>query len=380
MIDPDRLGDLKAAMDRCVEQDRHVLEELREAVRPLRPNTKRIHPRSTTAIALVGTDGGNNQIAFDPFLVQLVRVVDSNRSEYCLEIVSPRTDLRELASQHVNGDAPRTQLGHLMKALGVATFDQLSHMISAPPAQPKPSWINVYRELIEWSVLLSLVRDHQFASDVVIVRDGFLRSKVFRGYLFRDYRQLLEDAIASQFARRRRRIFLSGIAKRSKVIQTYRLALALEGVLRTNYAAYVEVPRELEQSVYEWSEYARGDEQEIRGREGNRFVAGRMFLVKFGSRPQDPVWAVDLLESQIDQAATVLGYLLADAEDGFPVPFYPQCLQKAHEHAALVDFDTDVLQDQIVESIRAALGSSGPAIDEFVLQDQDVSAGRYGDK
>ena len=33
--------------------------------------------------------GGNNQSRFDPFLIQLIRMVDSSDNEHCLEVVSP---------------------------------------------------------------------------------------------------------------------------------------------------------------------------------------------------------------------------------------------------------------------------------------------------
>jgi hypothetical protein len=45
----------------------------------------------------------------------------------------------------------------------------------------------------------------------------------------------------------------------------------------------------------------------------------------------------------------VLGSMLADAINGFLVPHYPRCLQRAHENAALVDLDFDVLQDSIYD-------------------------------
>jgi hypothetical protein len=97
----------------------------------------------------------------------------------------------------------------------------------------------------------------------------------------------------------------------------------------------------------------------------NKFVAGKMFLVKFGSRVRDPVWPVDLLESQVGDAQVIFGSLLADAIEGFPVAFYPRCLQRAHENAALVDFDMDILRQGIVSSIREVLGDRAPILDEL---------------
>src|SRR5438067_13077009 len=121
--------------------------------------------------------------------------------------------------------------------------------------------------------------------------------------------------------------------------------MAIEAVMSTDYAAFVEVPRDLEEKAYVWSEYARGDDRALEGGEANKFVGGKMFFVKFGSRPRDPIWPVDIFEPQVSEASAVLSHLLADALDGFPVPFYPRCLQRAHENAALVDCHFAVIQD-----------------------------------
>jgi hypothetical protein len=153
--------------------------------------------------------------------------------------------------------------------------------------------------------------------------------------------------------------------------------MAIEAIMQRDYPCYVEVPREMELKAYVWSEYARGDEMTVEGGEVNKFVAGKMFFIKFGSRPRDPIWPVDLLQSQANEAQSVIGYMLADATDGFPVPFYPQCLQRAHENAALVDFDMDILQESIIEAIRESLGENGTAVDEFRFTDGDPSSKRY---
>ena len=96
MIEPDSVANLKEAIADCIRLDEGVLTSLREEIRPLKAKTRRIQPRATTSISLVGTDGGNNQLQFDPFLIQIVRVVDSSNNEYCLEAVSPTTPIELL--------------------------------------------------------------------------------------------------------------------------------------------------------------------------------------------------------------------------------------------------------------------------------------------
>ncbi len=379
MIDPANLGELKAAVKDCIQADKEVLETLRKEVRQLKGEVRPISPRSTTSISLVATDGGENQIRFDPFLIQLVRVVDSNHNQYYLDVVSPTTPIRVLDERHTgSSNLPTTALGKMMSFLKVSSLTELSHMIR-PDKQEKlgySQWINVYRELVEWAVLFSLL-EKDFPSDTLIVWDGLLRSKVFAGDLFRKLMDGIKARIDGIKEKQSRQIYLVGVAKRSKVLQRYRLAMALEGVLQTNYPAYVEIPREIEEKAYIWVEYARGDDYLIEGGEVNKMVGGKMFLVKFGSHRHDPIWPVDIFIHQVEEAPKILGYLLADAQNGFPIPYYPRCLQRAHENAALVDFDLDILQDAIYEALRSALDGKSELLDSFRLWEADPARSRY---
>lgn len=377
MIDPEGHERLTKELHARIQEDRALLENLRAEVREALGESRPIKPRSATAISFVATDGGNNRVEFDPFLAQVVRVVDSSRNEYQVEIITPSTDRRQLGRKQLGaGGAPPSPLGRMMTFLGVEDLWQLSPMIQAPHRDPQPSWVQVYRELTEWAVLFSLIREKEFGSDTIIVCDGLLRSKVFHGDLFHRLHSGIKEAITAH-RQKRRNVYVVGVAKHSKVLQRYRLAMLLEGILRTDYPAYVPVPRKLEEQVYKWGEYARGDDVAGEGAELNKFVAGKLFLVKFGSRPRDPVWPVDVLQSQEAEAPTVLGYLLADALGGFPVPFYPQCLQKAHENAALADFDSQILQTEILRAIRSVLTVDGHLLDEMLLMDRDPSQRRY---
>ncbi|TYO96765.1 hypothetical protein EDC39_11253 [Geothermobacter ehrlichii] len=380
MIDPASQAQLKEAIADCISTDQGVLDILRKEIRPLKSATRRIQLRATTSISLVGTDGGNNQLHFDPFLIQLIRVVDSSNNEYCLEAVSPTTPIQKLNNRQFAVDgSPRTALGEMMAFLEVDSLPALSHMIR-PTDKGKPvspSWVQVYRELVEWAILFAILKK-DFGTDTLIVCDGLLRSKVFAKDLFQRLLQGIKSRIDLQWSKSRRRVYLAGVAKHSKVLSRYRLAMALEGVLQTDYPAYVEVPREVEEKAYVWSEFARGDDRSVEGREINKFVGGKMFLVKFGSHRSDPVWPVDIFVPQVGEAQAILGAMLADAINGFPVPHYPLCLQKAHENAALVDFDFDILQDFIYEGVRSSLGDDAETLDVFHLQDADPAQRRYG--
>ena len=382
MFDPDTLPVMKKAIRERTEADRRLLDELREEVRPLASNVRNIKPRSTTSISLVASDGGNNKLVFDPFTVQLVRVVDSYGKELCFEVISPTTDTDILSAAQFNADgSPKTALGRMMKDLGKTKLTDLSHMIPdgektrKEPHKVSPSWVQVYRDLCEWAVLYERICYKEFATDTLIVRDGQLRSKLFRGELFIDLRKRLEEAMMRIREKDRRWVFLVGIVKHSKVITRYQLAMNIERVLPPGEARYVKIPRDLEAKAYLWPEYAKGAEAEGEEGEAPKYVAGDMYFVRFGKAKGDPVWAVDIFSCQKSKDAEIFGYLLADAIDGFPVPFYPRCLQKAHEHAEIVDFDLTILQDEVFAAVRG-LVPDGNVLDEIQLN-VDASARRY---
>lgn len=382
MFDPDTLPRLKNAIRERTEADRMLLDELRDEVRPLSSCVRTIKPRGATSVSLVASDGGNNKLVFDPFTVQLVRVVDSYGEELFFDVISPTTDTDKLSAAQFNGDgSPKTALGWMMRDLGVRTLTELSHMIPdgektrKEPHKVSPSWVLVYRDLCEWAVLYERVCYGRFDTDTLIVRDGLLRSKLFRGELFTEFRKRLEGAIERIREKHRRWVYLVGIAKHSKVITRYQLAMTIEKVMPPGEARYVKIPRELEAKAYVWPEYARGAETEGEEGEAPKYVAGDMYFARFGKAKGDPLWAVDIFSCQSKKDAELFGYLLADAIDGFPVPFYPRCLQKAHEHAEVVDFDLTILQDEVFAAVRG-LVPDGSVLDEFQLN-VDVSARRY---
>jgi hypothetical protein len=381
MFDHETLPVLRKAIRDRTEADRRLLDELRDEVRPLASSVRTIKPRGTTSVSLVASDGGNNKLVFDPFTVQLVRVVDSYGKELFFDVISPSTDTDTLSEAQFNGDGtPKTVLGRMMKDLGVKTLTALSHMIPEgkktrdEPHKVSPSWVLVYRDLCEWAVLYDRICYHQFASDTLIVRDGLLRTKLFRGELFVEFRKKLEERITQIREKDRRWVYLVGIAKHSTVLTRYHLAMTIEKVMPPREARYLKIPRDLEAKSYLWPEWARGAESEGEG-EAPKNVAGDMYFVRFGKSKGDPIWAVDIFSCLKHKDAEIFGYLLADAIDGFPVPFYPRCLQKAHEFAQVVDFDLAILQDEVFKAVRG-LVPDGSVLDEFQLK-VDASARRY---
>lgn len=209
---------LKEYIKRCIENDAILLDTLRNEIRVLKGNVRRIVPRNATSISLVGTDGGNNKLRFDPFLVNVIRVVDSSNNEYYMDVITPTTMVEEINRRIFEGrESKLNSLKKMMEYLSVDDITKLTPMIRHnPPDKPvNPSWVQVYRELVEWATLFWIMREKDFGTDTLIVFDGLLRSKVFAGDLFVKYREGLEEGIRRQYENNRRRMYIVGIAKHS---------------------------------------------------------------------------------------------------------------------------------------------------------------------
>ena len=73
----------------------------------------------------------------------------------------------------------------------------------------------------------------------------------------------------------------------------------------------------------------------------------------------------------------MFGYLLTNAVAGFPIPFYPNCLQQADNHSRVADLDLDIVEDNLIDAIRRQVGPDlSPIIDELRIA-TDVAARRY---
>lgn len=384
MFDPESVRAIRRAIREQTRLDLPLLDELRADMRALAGTVRVIRPRSATAVSLVASDGGNNRLTFDPFAIQVVRVVDSYGKELFCDAVSPTTDTDTLSrAQFDASGAPATPLGRLMADLGTPSLCELSPMIPSgekvrkSPEQISPSWVLVYRDLCEWAVLYERICTANFGTDTLFVRDGILRAPIFRGDLLMVLGERLEQAMRRNLREERRHLFLVGLAKHSHVLTRYRLAMALERTLPAGEPRYVRIPRELEAKTYRWPEYTRGIEASDGGAKPQH-VLGDMYLVRFGTRALDPVWTVDVFTPQSAQTPEILGYLLGDAIGGFPVPFYPRCLQRAHEHAQVVDFDLEILQDEVCAAVRGLLPAEQTDAFDAVRLSPDLAALRYG--
>jgi len=375
MFEAAELPQLQKLIGEQVERDGKELDRLLTQLRVVKGDVRSIKPRSASSVALMAADGGNNRVTFNPFYLQIIRIVDSLGKQLCLDVVSPSSDIAELSRrQFVEDTSGRIKpLGRLMQALDISNLRGLSHMMSGDSA----SWVLVYRELCEWATLFELICHRDFAHDTLVVYDGLLRSKKFRGDLFIKMYQELRKAIERKWKDDHRRLWLVGLAKSSQVLEHYRLAMSLSGIFQRGLPCFVTVPYSMQKDVYRWEEYIRSPDETAEDREDPKYNMGSMHFVRFGTRSGDPIWTVDLLECQKGDAQTIFGYLLADAVAGFPIPFYPNCLQQADRHSRVADLDLDIVEDTLVDAVRKQVGNERAGIIDELRIATDVAARRY---
>ncbi|MEU0819725.1 hypothetical protein [Streptomyces mirabilis] len=373
MFDADQIKQLKQLIGDQVESGRAELDKLVEQAHAIRSEVKVIRPRSATSVALMSSDGGNNKVAFNPFYLQVVRVVDSNGKELCMEVVSPIADIDGLSRRQFNeGGSPCTALGRMMQGLGVERLQDLSPMMSGK----SPSWVQVFRDLCEWATLYDLICHRDYAVDTLIVRDGLLRSKIFQGELFVKMGEQIYEAIERIWRQDRRKVWLVGLAKKTQVLEYYRLAISLSGVFDNGSACFAKVPAEMLEKAYLWDEYTRDVRDDTPG-EKPKFNIGSMYFVRFGPYSGDPIWTVDLMSRQDREAQAIFGYLQADAVAGFPIPLYPNCIQQADSYSRVADLDMDIIEDQLVDAVREQVGEGKAHIIDALRLASDVAANRY---
>ena len=143
MFLPEQLPALRRQIHDQAARDFRLLDGLVAQAREMAPQVRTIRPRAATSVALTAADGGNNAVAFNPFSLQIIRVVDSAGKELFLDVVSPTTDIDELGRRHL---AERTALGGLMADLGITQLAELSPILAGRSRQ----WVEAYRDLCEW--------------------------------------------------------------------------------------------------------------------------------------------------------------------------------------------------------------------------------------
>jgi len=412
MFDQEERQALRDDVQQAAQADRTILDELIDDIRHygLRGQARRIQHYTIPSIAITSTDGGNHKFVFNPFRHQVIRVVDSSGQTLGLKVITLTTNLRRLsASEFTNGPGGGpTPVGRLMSDIGNAVGEPITELHQLCPSIPESvpqqtedrdnaAWVMSYRDLWEWAVLYTRIMDATFPQSTLIIRDGVLRTKLFASNYFRVMGDLLAERIEQIRRRERKDIYLVGLAKSSSVIERYSLALAIEDVFPSGSPYYVQIPRALEERAYKFPEFARGRERlpkpsmtrDAQGQitfqmpagsgpsEDSKFVFGTMFLTRLSDSLARQLWAVDIFDDQVSHTERIMACLLADARDGFPIPCYPNAIQRAHDAAKLTDLDAEMINRAIMDSIRELVGAEHQTVIDRINLTGDLTGRRY---
>lgn len=340
--------------------DDPLLKIFRGYARRLSANIRPLRTYSVNAVSFVSADGGDNRLTFNPAVVELVRVVDSRGNQCALDAIASSADSREL-NERIKPNNPSLvePLQRLCNDLGVAVTD-LSYLLKGMGDPGKSTGaIRCYRDVVEWAVLYDLITNPtiQWGGDTILIRDGLLRTKSFKREIFPQIDQKIRDGVRRH---QDRNVYLSlvGVAKQSAVLGRLAVALELEATFHKPYPCFAEVPEDVEADCYNfdltWLKTYETTEPQDDGKKLYQSL-GKMYLAKFGDRPFDPVWPVDVAIWQVPNVEKILGQLTVDAQQGFPIPDYPMSIQKAHDFAKLTGLEIEILQDLLMEGITQNL-------------------------
>jgi len=340
--------------------DDPILKQFREYARRLQGNIKPLRTYQVNAVSFVSADGGDNRLAFNPAIVELVRVVDSRGNQCALDAVAGTASLKDLDDRVVAGSPNLVEpLQRLCQDLDV-DLGGLSYLLGGL-GQPGKSTgaMRCYRDIVEWAVLYDLVTNPgiQWGCDTILVRDGLLRTKSFKRQVFPRIDETLRRGV-ERHQSRNVRLSLVGVAKQSAVLSKLAVALELEAVFHKPFPCYVKVDDDIEAACYNFDRtWLDTFETSVANDNGQKLYQsmGSMYLVKFGDQSFDPVWPVDIAVWQQRDADKILGQLTVDAQQGFPIPDYPACIQRAHDHAKLSGLEVEVLQDLLLQGMCEGL-------------------------
>jgi hypothetical protein len=376
MIEDHEIEIYRQRIDQAVQQSADAFDEATRQVQALQAQFREIYPQAQQMVSLA-SDGGHSRLEINPFNLFIVRVVDSNSVEIMREIVAADSNTVELSRQQFDENGkPATALGCLMHDLDTTRLSDLTPMIQDQPESN--GWVVVYRELCEWAALYQRLLYDTPTAPTVYVKDGLLRTKIFRNDNLMKLYANVNEAIERVWTQRRVRISLAGVAKHTEIVQYYELAMASVGGLPGGYPAYAPVPMDMQEEVYVWPEYIREPDDLRPGHEDPKYNIGSMHFVRFGPADGDRIWTVDVLHSQRQHAHDVLSALAADAQAGFPVPHYPLSLQRADEYAQIAGFDREILSEFMKDSVRCQLPADRSHVLDALALDSDITQRRYG--
>jgi len=353
----DNFEQIRNRIQSAYETEEPIIHKFRDFAKRIKNDIKPIRPYSVNAVSFVSADGGDNRLYFNPAVIELVRVVDSRGNQCALDAIAGNAKYESLDERVESGNplmvAP---LKKLCSDLNVKVT-QLSYLLKGLGEPGKSTGaIRTYRDIVEWAVLYELLHK-EWGSDTIIVREGLLRTKSFKRQVFPMIDQKIREVCANHKGKQVN-VSIVAVAKQSAVLSRLAVTLELEETFHKPYPCYVEVPSDIEAECYRFDRTWLDTLETSEPNEDGDYLyqsMGKLYLVKFGDRPFDPVWPVDIAEWDAHDAPRIIGQLLNDSQPGFPIPDFPQSVQKAHDFAKVNGIEISVLQDILFDGITQNL-------------------------
>jgi len=186
--------ELRDKMGEAVKAEIHLIEALRKAVRKLQ--VKKLGERPCRTIAPVATDAGENRLSFEPLNIEIIRVVDSNGTDLVQSVI-PLSAEDSIFESYVDNIPV---LKKLLQMLGGISFNELSFLVGNSSKDSEKhsdlrGQVRAFRDIVEWAVVLDLA-SRDWPTDVLLLRDGLLRTKIFKRKTF----PLLDEAFKNIFS------------------------------------------------------------------------------------------------------------------------------------------------------------------------------------
>jgi hypothetical protein len=231
----------KEEMKKAVDKEFPKLQNLRSFTKQL--SIIELGDRPCYSIAPVATDGGQNNLTFEPLNLEIIRVVDSEGKERLQKIIPITTDPEFFWNLFEEIEV----LKRFLSKLNIE-YDDLSYFLPTTKGSGARnnfrSLIRHLRDILEWAVLLDMAWDPQ-KTPILLLRDGLLRSISMKDQTIKALENSFHEAYENKGT------LLVGVAKRAKVLNYYSMALNLENSFNRNYPCYCELQKNLEEEAYQ---------------------------------------------------------------------------------------------------------------------------------
>lgn len=319
-------------------------EEMKKAVdiefpklQGLRTLTKKleIHElgyRDCYSLATVATDGGENNLTFEPLNLEIIRVVDSEGIERIQKIIPVTTNPDFFRGMFEEVSI----LNRFLTRLDVE-YEEVSYFLPIDKTDEKKAHfrtiIKNFRDILEWAVLLDMAWNPQ-KKPTLLLRDGLLRSMSMKDTTI--------HALADSFmnAYEKNGTFLAGVAKRAKVLNYYSMSLNLENSFTGKHPCYCELPKTMEEEAYHRASAWVGHRS-----------FGDLYFAKLTDKKEGLILPIEIPHWLRDRKKEVLEYIAWTSKMSFPTIGYPFPLIKAHENATLTGIEMEYLASLLKNEI-----------------------------